>query len=100
MQSYDIYAELKHTNNILMELPSFRQMLDENLVLAERAKSLKIAIEYLESKNRRLSKKASKYKSLYKESQNNKKCVYKIKEEIVSKSIIDLVSDDDEVVEK
>ena len=66
MQSYDIYAELKHTNNILMELPSFRQMLDENLVLAERSKSLKIAIEYLESKNRRLSKKAAKY--------NNKSC--------------------------
>ena len=68
MQSYDFYAELKNTNNILMELPCFRQLSDDNELLHERIQSLKATIEYLESKNRRLSSKIVKYKSLYKQS--------------------------------
>jgi len=90
MQSYDIYADLKQTNNILMELPLFRQLNDENDLLNERIHVLKATIEYLESKNRRLSNKASKYKSLYKKSRG--KCYIKTEKS----EIIDLVSDDDE----
>jgi hypothetical protein len=90
MQSYDIYADLKQTNNILMELPLFRQLNDENDLLNERIHALKATIEYLESKNRRLSNKASKYKSLYKKSRG--KCYIKTEKS----EIIDLVSDDDE----
>jgi YHS domain-containing protein len=90
MQSYDIYADLKQTNNILMELPLFRQLNDENDLLNERIHALKATIEYLESKNRRLSNKASKYKSLYKKSRG--KCYIKSEKS----EVIDLVSDDDE----
>jgi hypothetical protein len=93
MQAYDIYADLKHTNNILMELPCFRQMLDENYALSERADSLKIALEYLESKNRRLSKKVAKYKRMYKNAKKSKTTVAKN-----IGDVIDLVSDDDEEV--
>ena len=95
MQAYDIYADLKHTNNILMELPCFRQMLDENYALSERADSLKIALEYLESKNRRLSKKVAKYKRMYKNAKKSKATISKN-----IGAVIDLVSDDDEVVVK
>ena len=95
MQAYDIYADLKHTNNILMELPCFRQMLDENYALSERADSLKIALEYLESKNRRLSKKVAKYKRMYKNAKKSKTTISKN-----IGAVIDLVSDDDEVVVK
>ena len=89
MQSYDFYAELKHTNNILMELPCFRQLSDDNELLHERIQSLKTTIEYLESKNRRLSSKVVKYKNLYKQSKNVSK-----KKQFVC-DVIDLVSDDD-----
>ena len=89
MQSYDFYAELKHTNNILMELPCFRQLSDDNELLHERIQSLKTTIEYLESKNRRLSSKIVKYKNLYKQSKNVSK-----KKQFVC-DVIDLVSDDD-----
>ena len=89
MQSYDLYAELKNTNNILMELPCFRQLSDDNELLHERIQSLKATIEYLESKNRRLSSKIVKYKTFYKKS----KKVSKKKQSFGN--IIDLVSDDD-----
>ena len=89
MQSYDLYAELKNTNNILMELPCFRQLSDNNELLHERIQSLKATIEYLESKNRRLSSKIVKYKTFYKKS----KKVSKKKQSFGN--IIDLVSDDD-----
>jgi hypothetical protein len=89
MQSYDFYAELKHTNNILMELPCFRQLSDDNELLHERIQSLKTTIEYLESKNRRLSSKIVKYKNLYKQSKKVSK-----KKQFVC-DVIDLVSDDD-----
>jgi hypothetical protein len=92
MQAYDIYADLKHTNNILMELPCFRQMLDENYALSERVDSLKIALEYLESKNRRLSKKVAKYKRMYKNAKKSKTTISKN-----IGAVIDLVSDDDDV---
>ena len=88
MQSYDFYAELKHTNNILMELPYFRQLSDNNELLHERIQSLKATIEYLESKNRRLSSKIVKYKSLYKQSK-------KVSKKQSFGNVIDLVSDDD-----
>jgi len=94
MQAYDIYADLKHTNNILMELPCFRQMLDENYALSERADNLKIALEYLESKNRRLSKKVAKYKRMYKNAKKSKTTVSKN-----IGAVIDLVSDDEAVEE-
>lgn len=95
MQAYDIYADLKHTNNILMELPCFRQMLDENYALSERADNLKIALEYLESKNRRLSKKVAKYKRMYKNVKKSKTTVSKN-----IGAVINLVLDDDDVVVK
>jgi len=89
MQSYDFYAELKNTNNILMELPCFRQLSDDNELLHERIQSLKATIEYLESKNRRLSSKIVKYKTFYKKSKKVPR-----KNQLLS-NVIDLVSDDD-----
>ena len=90
MQSYDLYAELKNTNNILMELPCFRQLSDDNELLHERIQSLKATIEYLESKNRRLSSKIVKYKTFYKKSKKIPR-----KNQLLS-NVIDLVSDDDD----
>ena len=89
MQSYDLYAELKNTNNILMELPCFRQLSDDNELLHERIQSLKATIEYLESKNRRLSSKIVKYKTFYKKSKK-----VSTKKQLFS-NVINLVSDDD-----
>jgi cobalamin biosynthesis protein CobT len=73
-------------------------MLDENYALSERADSLKIALEYLESKNRRLSKKVAKYKRMYKNAKKSKTTISKN-----IGAVIDLVSDDEKpvpVVEK
>jgi cobalamin biosynthesis protein CobT len=68
-------------------------MLDENYALSERADSLKIALEYLESKNRRLSKKVAKYKRMYKNAKKSKTTISKN-----IGAVIDLVSDDEDDV--
>ena len=69
-----------------MELPCFKQLLEKNRLLDERVHYLNATIEYLESKNRRLSNKVIKYKGLYKNYKVSKK----------TNHVVDLVSDDDD----
>ena len=90
MYPMQAYADLQQTNNILMELPCFKQLLEKNHLLDERVHYLNATIEYLESKNRRLSNKVIKYKGLYKKYKISKKAKY----------VVDLVSDDDDECEE
>ena len=56
-------SELNKTNQILMELPLFQNLIFEKDELEEQVKMLKHNILYFESANRKLLKKTEKLKS-------------------------------------
>ena len=86
-------SELNKTNQILMELPLFRNLMDEKEELEEHVNMLKHNIMYFESTNRKLLKKVEKLKSEIKTMKKNKKSKNDyIKQEKITED------DDDDVV--
>ncbi len=66
-------TDLNKTNQILMELPLFRNLMDEKQELEEHVRMLKHNIMYFESTNRKLLKKVEKLKKEIKTMKKNKK---------------------------
>jgi hypothetical protein len=66
-------SELNKTNQILMELPLFQNLLTENEELEEQVKMLKHNIMYFESANRKMLKKVEKLKMEIKSMKKSKK---------------------------
>ena len=88
-------SELNKTNQILMELPLFRNLMDEKEELEEHVNMLKHNIMYFESTNRKLLKKVEKLKSEIKTMKKSKKSKnYYIKQEKTKEDN----DDDDDVV--
>ena len=87
-------SELNKTNQILMELPLFQNLLTENEELEEQVKMLKHNIMYFESANRKMLRKVEKLKMEIK-SMKKKSKKSKVVEET---SAATLEEDDDEVV--
>ena len=52
--------EMQKTLKLLMKMPMYKELINENKVLTERIRSLEYAVQYLESKNAKLEKKLSK----------------------------------------
>ncbi len=87
-------SELNKTNQILMELPLFRNLMDEKEELEEHVNMLKHNIMYFESTNRKLLKKVEKLKSEIKTMKKNKKS----KNDYIKQEKITEDDDDDDVV--
>ena len=87
-------SELNKTNQILMELPLFQNLLTENEELEEQVRMLKHNIMYFESANRKMLRKVEKLKMEIK-SMKKKSKKSKVVEET---SAATLEEDDDEVV--
>jgi len=87
-------SELNKTNQILMELPLFRNLMDEKEELEEHVNMLKHNIMYFESTNRKLLKKVEKLKSEIKTMKKNKKS----KNDYIKQEKITEDEDDDDVV--
>jgi hypothetical protein len=87
-------SELNKTNQILMELPLFRNLMDEKDELEEHVNMLKHNIMYFESTNRKLLKKVEKLKSEIKTMKKNKKS----KNDYIKQEKITEDEDDDDVV--
>ena len=52
--------EMQKTLKLLVKMPMYKELINENKVLTERIRSLEYAVQYLESKNAKLEKKLSK----------------------------------------
>ena len=94
-------SELNKTNQILMELPLFQNMLTENEELEEQVKMLKHNIMYFESANRKILRKVEKLKMEIKSMKKSKKT--KVVKETSAGSdscfaTLEEEEDDDEVV--
>ena len=88
-------SELNKTNQILMELPLFQNLLTENEELEEQVKMLKHNIMYFESANRKMLRKVEKLKMEIKSMKKKSKKTNVI-EETSAATLED--DDDDEVV--
>ena len=88
-------SELNKTNQILMELPLFQNLLNENEELEEQVKMLKHNIMYFESANRKMLRKVEKLKMEIK-SMKKKSKKSKVIEETSAATLEE--EDDDEVV--